>query len=267
MNGVKDISYFYLSLGYIIMLFPIYIFAYYKTGIVKDTIISILRMTIQLLFVGIYLEWLFALNYWWLNLLWALIMIIAASISVTNSSGLKLKYFIIPVFLGILLSTLIIDAYFFGIIVKLDFVIDARYFIPITGMILGNSMKNNIVALNSYYVRLNKEHILFRFLLANGATRNEALAPFMKETLKLSFNPTIASTATMGIISLPGMMTGQILGGSNPNLAIKYQIMIILLIFVASVLSVALTILFSNMYIFDDFDNFKKNIIKMKNKK
>jgi putative ABC transport system permease protein len=264
MDGVKDISYFELSISYILMIIPIAIFGYYKTGLVRSTIISVLRMTIQLLLVGIYLEYIFKLNYWWLNFLWALIMLLTASISITNSTSVSFKIFFIPVFMGVLLSIVFIDAFFFGLIIKLDNFFDAIYFIPITGMLLGNTMNNNIIAINNYYSRLKKEQNLYRFLLANGATRSEALTPFMKETLKISFNPTIANTATIGLVSLPGMMTGQILGGSTPNIAIKYQILIILTIFVAQMITVFLTIVIANLYVFDEFDNFKTDIVEMK---
>ena len=98
--------------------------------------------------------------------------------------------------------------------------------------------------------------------MANGATRNEALNPFMKDALKKAFNPTIATTAVMGLISLPGMMTGQILGGSDPSVAVKYQIMLLITIFSSAIMNVVLTILFSNRFAFDAFDNLKKDIFK-----
>jgi len=258
MNGVKDISYLELSLGFLLILIPIFIFIFYKTKLLKDTLIAISRMTIQLLLVGFYLEFIFKLNYWWLNISWAIIMIMIASYSVIKRSKLSFKYFIFPVFIGIFTSILIIDAYFFGLIVKLDYFLDARYFIPITGMLLGNSIKNNIIALNNYYGRIKKEQILYKFLLANGATKNEALMPFMREAMRVAFNPIIANTAVIGLISLPGMMTGQILGGSMPSVAIKYQILLVLTIFVADITTVFITILIANRFVFDKFDILKK---------
>jgi len=258
MNGVKDISYLELSLGFLLVIIPIFIFAFYKTKLVKSTIFAVLRMTVQLLLVGFYLEFIFKLNYWWLNLGWATIMIIIASYSVTVRSKLSFRYFIFPVFVGIFVSIFIIDAYFFGLIVKLDSFLDARYFIPITGMLLGNSIKNNIIAMNNYYGRIQKEETLYKFLLANGATKNEALMPFMREAMRVAFNPVIANTAVIGLISLPGMMTGQILGGSMPSVAIKYQILLVLTIFVAEIITVFLTIIISNKIVFDKFDMLKK---------
>jgi putative ABC transport system permease protein len=128
-------------------------------------------------------------------------------------------------------------------------------------MLLGNCIRTNIFGLSSYYNKLQKEQTLYKYALANGATKKEALFPYMRNSLKTSFAPTIATMAVVGLISLPGMMTGQILGGSSPTVAIKYQIMLMITIFVSSILAVVLTIFISNKFIFDPFQNLKTKII------
>ena len=129
----------------------------------------------------------------------------------------------------------------------------AQYFIPISGMILGNMLSANVIALNSFYGSLNRERQLYLYLLGNGASPSEALTPFMREALIKSFNPTIASMAVMGLIALPGTMTGQILGGSSPSVAIKYQIMLMITIFASSLISVLLTLWISRKKTFDKY--------------
>jgi putative ABC transport system permease protein len=262
MEKVIDINYLELFSGYALMLIPIYILWYYKTGLVKDTIIATSRMTVQLLLVGVYLEYIFKLNNSYVNLAWVLIMLGIASYTVIRRSGLKFKLFIIPVFLSALISVAVSDTYFLGFVIKLDTIFDARYFIPITGMLLGNIIKNVIIALDSYFKRIDEEEHFYRWHLANGATRQEALAPFIRKALQVAFNPLIATTAIMGLISLPGMMTGQILGGSDPNVAVKYQIMLLVTIFSSAILNVILTILLSNRIAFDSYGNLKKEIFR-----
>lgn len=260
MDNVIDISYFKLLTGYVLILIPIFVLWYYKTGLVKDTIISIIRMTVQLLLVGVYLEYIFEINSVLINITWVLVMAIIASYTIVRRSGLKFKLFFIPILLSGVISIAITDAYFLGYVVKLDNVFDARYFIPITGMLLGNTLKNVIIAIDAYYKRIDDERNFYRWHLANGASIKEALLPFMRDALKIAFNPMIATTAIMGLISLPGMMTGQILGGSNPNVAVKYQIMLLITIFSSATLNVVLTILFSNLIAFDGYNNLKKEI-------
>jgi putative ABC transport system permease protein len=257
MKGAYNISLLNLGIGYLLLLIPILILLKYKTGLAKDSVIAVIRMTIQLFLVGFYLKYVFLWDYWWLNILWALIMLAVATITIGGRANMKKSLFIIPIFTALLTSMTIVDVYFLKIVLGLKHLTTARYFIPITGMIMGNCMRSNVIALDTFYKRLNKERTLYRFLIGNGATREEAQLPFMREALKVAFNPMIANTAVMGLISLPGMMTGQILGGSSPNVAIKYQIMLMITIFVASTLTVFLTIKIVNHFVFDKYDRLK----------
>ena len=236
------ISWLSLSLAYILLAFPLYIFWKYKTGLVKETLISFARMTLQLALVGLYLGLIFNLNNVWINIGWVFIMIGVATITTTQRSGLKGRAFFVPVSLALLVSIVLIDTFFLGAILQLENFFEARYFIPITGMIIGNCMERNIIALNTFYDTLTKEYEVYQYYIANGASRQEALRPFISEAIQKSFNPLIANTAVIGLIALPGMMTGQILGGSAPGLAIKYQILLMLGIFTASLSTVYITL-------------------------
>lgn len=264
MNSAADITWPDLALGFILLIIPFIVLWYYKTGLLKPAIISVFRMTIQLLFVGLYLEYIFKLNNMWINLVWVLIMVIIATITTVKNSELYLRIYLIPVFISLALSIIIIDVYFLGFVIKLDNLFNAIYLIPITGMLLGNCIRTNILGLSTYYKKLQKEKTLYRYALANGATQREALMPYMKAALKTSFSPTIATMAVVGLISLPGMMTGQILGGSSPVVAIKYQIMLMITIFVSSIMTVVLTIFISNKFIFDSYSNLKLKIVNEK---
>lgn len=261
MNSAADITWPDLALGYILLIIPFLVLWYYKTGLLKPAIISVLRMTAQLLFVGLYLEYIFKINNMWINLAWVLIMIIIATGSTVKNSELNLRIYMLPVFISLILSLLVIDAYFLGLVIKLDNLYDAIYLIPISGMLLGNCIRTNILGLSTYYKKLHKEKTLYRYALANGATQREALMPYMKEALKTSFSPSIATMAVVGLISIPGMMTGQILGGSSPVVAIKYQIMLMITIFVSSIMTVVFTIFISNKFIFDSYYNLKIKIV------
>lgn len=260
MPGAQDISYFRFATGYILLIIPLLIFAFYKTKLIKNTIIAFIRMTIQLILVGLYLEYVFKLNYWWINLLWGLLMITISAITVGKRANMKRKIFILPIFIATLTSMIIIDMFFLGFVIKLNNIFDAMYFIPITGMILGNCLRTNIITLDTYYKSLHKDRTMYHFMIANGATQHEALMPFMRESLRLAFNPTIANTAVIGLISLPGAMTGQLLGGNSPNIAIKYQIILIIAIFVASILTVFLSIHIVNLFAFDKYHRLKTHL-------
>jgi putative ABC transport system permease protein len=260
MKGIVDIDIFSLLISFAIMLIPIAGFLYYRVPLIKDTAIGLVRMSVQLSLVAIYLEYIFKLNSPYLNSFWVLIMILVGVQTSIKRMHLDFRLFIVPFIISGLTSLIIIDAFFLGIIIRPENVFDARYFVPISGMILGNAMNHNIVGLSTYLDGLNSNRELYYFLLVNGNNRAVAVMPFIRDGLKRALNPLIATMSVMGLISLPGMMTGQILGGSSPAVAIKYQIMIMLAIFAGCSINLLFSIFFSNRFIFDAYDRLKKNI-------
>lgn len=157
--------------------------------------------------------------------------------------------------------------YFIAIVLRLENVFSAQYFIPIFGILMGNMLSSNVVALNAYYSGLKREQQLYRYLLGNGATRAEAQAPFIKQAIIKSFSPLIANIAVMGLVALPGTMIGQILGGSSPNVAIKYQMMIMVITFTASMLSLMITISLASRKSFDSNGKLLQVMVEKKEKK
>lgn len=254
----QDISLVNLIIGFSVLLIPVAIFLYYKVQLIKDMLISTLRMVVQLSLVAVYMEWIFRLNNAWLNSAWVIIMISVSAYTSVSRVKLNRKIFIIPFAMAILVSLLIIDGFFLGLIIQLEYVFDARYFIPISGMILGNSLNHNIVGLSNYFDNFESKKELYYFVLTNSGNAVMAKRPFIQEALIKGLNPLLAAMSVMGLISLPGMMTGQILGGASPATAIKYQIMIMIAIFVGCTLSLMMSLWYSNLKIFDKYGNIKK---------
>lgn len=242
-NAALDIGTVGLLLGYLLLIFPIAFILYYRIRLMKQLTVSVLRLTIQLLLVGLYLQFVFRLNAWWLNLLWLLVMLVAADISLVNSSKLVLSRFLVPIFVSLTVGTIVPLFYFITVVLKLPDILDARYFIPIAGMIMGNSLRADIIGLSTFYRSLHDQEKNYLFSLSQGAGLSEAIRPFLQKAYYASLAPTVATMATIGIVSLPGMMTGIILGGTDPFVAIKYQIAIMMAIFAGTALAVILGIL------------------------
>lgn len=150
---------------------------------------------------------------------------------------------------------------------RVENVFSARYFIPIFGILMGNMLSSNVIALNTYYSGLKREQQLYRYLLGNGATKAEAQAPFIRQAIIKSFSPLIANISVMGLVAFPGTMIGQILGGSSPNVAIKYQMMIMVITFTASMLSLMITISLASRKSFDAYGKLLPVMVEKKGKK
>ena len=230
-------------------------------GLSKDILIAVMRMIVQLALVGIYIKTLFNLNNPWLNGLWILIMLLVADVSILKRAGLKVRYFLLSTFTAVAFSILLSTAYLVMLVIQPPNFYDARYIVPLAGMILGNCMQGNVIALERFYSALRKNQNEYTTYLILGATRWEAVRPYFREAIKAALNPTIAGMATMGLVSLPGMMTGQILGGSEPLLAVKYQIAIMISIFTSTTLAAIVNLKLSLNIAFNAFDVLREEVI------
>ncbi|MEF3077090.1 ABC transporter permease [Methylobacter sp. Wu1] len=228
----------------------------------RDIGISILRMTVQLSLVGIYLKALFDLNNPWLNGLWILLMLMVADLSILQRAGLKARYFFLATLTAIASSVIVSTAYLVMLVIQPALYYDARYIVPLAGMILGNCLQGNVIALERFYSALRKNEQEYETFLMLGANRWEAVRPYFRAAIKAALNPTIAGMATMGLVSLPGMMTGQILGGSEPWIAVKYQIAIMICIFASTAIASIINLRLSLNIAFDAFDVLKTEVIE-----
>ena len=242
MNQIIDISLLSLTGGYLLLIFPLAIMLYLHMGMLKETAVAVLRMTVQLLFVGLYLQVVFKLNNPFLNLAWVGVMILVADLSILKGCRLKLRRFLLPLFIALVVGTVLPMIFFAGIILRLPGWFEAQYVIPLAGMILGNCLRADIIGLNSFYQSIHKNEKAYHQSLAYGAALTEAVNPFFREALRSALAPTIASMATIGLVALPGMMTGVILAGADPFTAIKYQIAIMIAIFSGTAITVFLAI-------------------------
>lgn len=249
--GTTDISYWGMALGLLLLGIPLYFFRLFGVRLIGSTAVAAARMVIQLFLIGLYLNFLFEWNNAWINLLWVLVMVVVASLTAARRARLRRRTIVIPLAVGLLSSALAVGLYTLVIVLRLAQPFDARYFIPIMGILMGNMLSVNVIALETYYDGLCRERQLYYYLLGNGASHAEAVTPFVRKAVAKAFTPCIANMAVLGIVSLPGTMTGQILGGSAPGIAIKYQMMIVAITFSASMLSLMITLRMADRRSFD----------------
>ena len=249
-----DISLIGLAIGLLLLLIPFYFLHLYRTGLVRALAVGAVRMTVQLALIGVYLRYLFEWDLPWLNMLWVVIMVIVAAWTAVSRTRLSMRVMFVPSIVAFFVTAMIIGLYFLILILGLERPFTAQYFIPIMGILLGNMLSVNVIAISSYYGSLRRERQLYYYLLGNGATRFEATLTFMRDAIVKAFSPCIANMAVLGLVSLPGTMIGQILGGSLPGVAVKYQMLIIIITLVASSISVMITCRLSDARIFDNCD-------------
>ncbi|MCL1048558.1 ABC transporter permease [Shewanella abyssi] len=238
-----DISWWQLASFMIILVVPVAIERYFELGLSKDMLSAVARMLVQLVLVGVYLQYLFELNSLSVNLLWLSLMLLIGASAIVSKAKLSRKLLYFPVLAGLSLGLFPVLWLMIVYLLAPEPLYSAQYLIPAAGMLLGNCLSGNIVALQRLFGAFEDRKAEYEGALALGATSYQAARPFVQSAMQQSFAPILASMATTGLVTLPGMMTGQILGGVDPLIAIKYQIVILVAIFVTLTVSVSSSLL------------------------
>ncbi|SFT61964.1 putative ABC transport system permease protein [Pseudovibrio denitrificans] len=211
----------------------------------RDLAISIVRMSIQLLVIGFYLQTVFDLDNLALNILWLVAMALIAAITSAGRAEMPRLKSAVPLTSAILIAMLPVLLMFIVVLSRPVPWYSAQITIPIAGMLLGNALGSLVIALRRFNLRTPEDREHIELLTTMGATKLEARRTLVKASLRAAASPVIASMATLGLVSLPGMMTGQILGGFNPIEAVQYQIAIMLGISASQTLSIILALRFT----------------------
>jgi putative ABC transport system permease protein len=222
-----------------------------------------LRMTAQLVLTGFVLTYVFSWEKLWITLIIFAVMEAFAIYTVFGRVKKSLFPALRIVIAGsMLLGTTAALAYFLFVIVRLSPWFASRYFIPVAGMIIGNSMNGISIGIDRLSSGIRSQLDRLEGALMLGATPKEAARPFVKEAFSAGIMPIINNMMGMGIVFLPGMMTGQILAGGAPFEAAKYQLMILFLIAAGTAIGSASAVLIMSGRLFDERERLRLDRLK-----
>ena len=160
-----NISIIGMLLTLLLVLVPLYFFHYFKVPLIRSTIISTVRMVVQMSLIGLYLEFLFSYNSWLVNVLWFVLMVLVASITAVNRTRMRMRLMLMPIAVGLGVGAFVVCMYALFVVLRLYNPFDARYFIPVVGILLGNMLGVNVLSLSTYYHGLQRERQLYFYLL------------------------------------------------------------------------------------------------------
>ena len=229
MHDVIDISWLRLGAASIYAILIILIVR--RLGIPRELqiLVSSIRMVVQLIIAGYVLIYLFDTE----SPLWILLIIaVMESFAVYNAIK-RTNTHLSPqlkqiVGVAIVLGTLLALGWFLFVVVGGDAWQDPRYVVPIAGMIIGNAMTGVALGTSRLVEGVRQQRGMIENSLMLGATPRVASRTIVRSAFDAAILPTINAMVGIGIVSLPGMMTGQILAGISPLVAIKYQMAIML---------------------------------------
>lgn len=224
------------ALGLTALLLVIPIIISYKEGlhIIKDLIVATLRAVVQLIILGFLLHYIFKINDKWLLVLCVFVIIVNASWNTISRSSTVMHHVFLISFVAIFVGTALPLA---GTIATGAIQFTANEVIPIGGMLANNGL----IAINLAYQNLDRAFVQdgtnIESKLSLAATPKLASKGAIRESIRLAIVPTIDSVKTYGLVSIPGMMTGLIIGGVPPLQAIKFQLLVVFIHTTATIMS------------------------------
>jgi len=248
------LSAFDLSLAAILVLLLGVLSTSMKLGIAKKLYIAAARTTVQLLFIGLVLKTIFASTSIVFILLISLVMICIAGWEILSRQQRKLKgWWGFGISTGSLfISSFLITLLCLFSVIQADPWYSPQYAIPLLGMLLGNTMTGIALGMDRLVQTAWQQRPEIEQRLMLGQTATQAIANIRSEAMRAGMIPIINSMAAAGIVSLPGMMTGQILAGAAPVDAVKYQILIMFMISSGTGLGVISVLWLISKRLFDD---------------
>lgn len=199
----------------------------------KDLLIGSLRTFIQLILVGHILNWVFKNSSLPVMLGIGIVMTINSAFHSRGRVQLKYKTLIMDNLMAISLAIWPL-AFIGSALLNAKPIWNVEVFLPLLGMLLGNTLNGISVGVDFFGTELKSKREEVMSLLALGATKYEATSYLRNRALKIAMTPTLNAMVSMGIVTIPGMMTGQILAGAIPAEAAMTQIIIMFLITVGT---------------------------------
>ncbi|MBT1165231.1 ABC transporter permease [Bifidobacterium simiarum] len=197
-----------------------------RMGIGRTLLWSACRALVQLCAMGFIMGFVIQANNPWMAFSLIAVMLIAAvQITLSRAKGVP-KGLVGPVFLSLTVTMLLMISLVTELIVRPQPWYSPQLVIPLTGMLLGNTVSALAVGLSRFYESMRERRDEVTTMLALGATAWEAARPSIVSSIRLGLLPTNASLASAGIVTIPGMMAGQVIAGGDPLNAGKYQFVV-----------------------------------------
>ncbi|KAF8150176.1 ABC transporter-like protein [Crassisporium funariophilum] len=254
-SGKAELTWTNVAIGLAFILFDAGVSTVFRLGLGVSLVVAALRCTGQLAVVATILQQVFDNKNPWLVVLISFVLNFLGTFeTVMNKSPRRFRHMFPAVLVGMLGSTIPISILGSKYAMSVEPFWTPIQYIPIVGMLCGATISGVVVAVSYILKELSENRDKVEIYLAFGATRVEACRPIAIEALRLALTPPINNMSVLGIIAIPGMMTGAILGGSSVQQAAKLQ-MIIMFMITASTTLASVFITFAAIHVTVDLEH------------
>lgn len=252
MSGPLDLSAFQLAGAASFVLVNGAVSAWLGLGLGRKLLVASLRAVVQLSLLGWILVPVFRARAPLAIAAITMLMVVLAGFEAVRRAGGRYRLIHLDSFLTLLLSAGTTTVLATAVIIDVRPWYEPRYLIPLLGMVLGNGLTGIGLGLERFLAKIDEARARIELLLALGATRWEAVRDLVGEAVRAGLIPILNTMSVVGLVTIPGMMTGQILGGSDPQLAARYQMLVLFLIASATAAGTSGVVLLAAFRLTDD---------------
>ena len=235
MNSLVELSPLAVASAGVLVLVNGILSVVFRLGMHGTLLVATVRMVAQLLLVGLVLQWVFHLDRWYVVVALVAVMTLIAGVTAGQRAHRRYSGIWLNTIISIWVSAWLVGGFALVVVVRGEHAwYEPQYAIPLLGMVLGNSLNGIALGLNAFFESLTTRRQQVEAQLALGATRWEAARGPVRHALRMGMIPIVNAMMVAGVVSLPGVMTGQLLSGVSPMLAVRYQIVILLLVAAAT---------------------------------
>jgi putative ABC transport system permease protein len=242
MMTLEPIKPFGLLLGFLLMVLTMVLMKLEKIPLQKDLWVGTFRTVGQLIFVGYLLEYIFYVKQWeWVLVLLLTMIAVATQTAQQRLRNIRRASLLKNLGIAIGMGSIVTIFWVAEVVIKIHPWYHPQYLVPLGGMIIGNSMNSASLALDRFYGELSNRKPAIETLLSLGGTPAIAAQESIKSAILAAMIPNINAMMIVGIVSFPGMMTGQILAGQSPLSAVTYQIIVMFMLTCAGAITAVIT--------------------------
>ena len=247
-----EISIIRFCIGLLLVAVPLYVLHVFDTGLLRRALRALGQMVGSLVALGLCLYFVFRLDHWAVNVLSVLLMLVGA-VSTTVRAGLNVRRFIVPVGVGMLTAAVLVGLWVVVLALGQVNAVQARFLVPVMGLLVGAMVKSNADALSTYYMGLRHHGQLYYYLTGNGATPGAALTWFVRRALQRVALPSLRRMGTMVVVASPVVTWSMLLSGVSVVGAIGVEMVLLVAAFCASVVSLLATLYVARRFSFDEY--------------
>lgn len=265
-EGPIELSVLELAIAALLLLANGLVSVWLGLGLGRKLLIAGARTVVQLTLLGYLLVYVFEASQGWLVATICALMVVLASRESVRRAGRSYGGVGVHAFLSLLLAAGVTVLLATAVVIRADPWWAPRYLIPLLGMVLGNGLTGISLGLDRCLQRFDEGRAELELWIAAGATPWEAARPVAAEAIRAGLIPILNSMSVVGLVTIPGMMTGQILGGTDPGLAARYQMLVMFLIAGATAAGTTGVVLFAVRALFDAEGRLRGDAIRVRSR-